>query len=78
LTAHAWRSFAQENEELNYKMGQNKNWAIGFFDMQGSGGFSSTMELNLWDGVTEIENLNDEPLASVVKVHEFNAINEDS
>jgi hypothetical protein len=59
-------------------MGQNKNWAIGFFDMQGSGGFSPTMELNLWDGVTEIENLDDEQLASVVKEHEFNAINSES
>lgn len=59
-------------------MGQNKNWAIGFFDMQGSGGFSETMELNLWDGVTEIEGLGDEPLASVTKEHEFDAINSET
>jgi hypothetical protein len=36
------------------------------------------MELNLWDGITEIENLDDEPLASVVKEHEFDAINYES
>jgi hypothetical protein len=33
LTAHAWRSFEQDSDELDWKMGQNKNWAIGFFDM---------------------------------------------
>jgi hypothetical protein len=33
------------------------------------------MELNLWDGVSEIENLDNEPLASVVKEHGFVAIN---
>lgn len=50
LRVHAWRDFDCEFDEIDYILGETRNWSIGFFDMTGPAAFSEKLELILDSG----------------------------
>ena len=53
LKITASRAFKHDDEARTWKLGTNKKWAIGFFDMAGPAAFSPVMTLQLESGMLE-------------------------
>jgi hypothetical protein len=54
LSVKAFRIFDTGIPERNLKLGENRKWAIGFFDSSGPSAFSKVMELTLSDDIEEV------------------------
>lgn len=53
LSVKAFRIFDTGIPERNLKLGENRKWAIGFFNIDGPSAFSKVMELTLSDDIEE-------------------------